>query len=584
MSKLSRINKYIFANKIISAVTLSVILISGYYTYGYFYGVTAETRYILAIVEKSTIVSSISGSGQVSAYNQVDIKPKVSGDIVWIDMKVGRSVYSGQALASIDNADAKKAVADAELDLAETKLNFDKAAAEAPVNYDMKLESLQKYKDDLDKTYEDSFNNVSNAFIELPSVITGIENILYGYDFSPLNKDWNISAFKNMFSGEDKDLIILLSDIAEKDYKTARADYDKNFIDFKDITRYSDNYEIEKILEETLETTKAIAQAAKSENNLLDTVLDIAETRDIAVGSAMTTLKNNLKTYLSTVNSRLSSLLGQRSSLQSSKQSIIDTEREIAIMKVNNPTGVNPIGLQISQNTIKKKEVSLEDLRFELSKYTIRSPFTGIIAVVNSKTGDTVSSGTTLGSVITKQKIAEISLNEVDVAKIKLGQKATLTFDAIDNFSITGEVAEIEAIGAVSQGVVTYNIKISFDTEDDRIKPGMSTSASIITDVRQDVLAVPNAAIKNKNNQTYVEMPVGNSIDGNATSSQGVILATSPVERTVQAGISNDTHTEIVGGLNEGDLVISRTTSSQTKTTTTSSSSIRLPGIGGGGR
>ena len=97
---------------------------------------------------------------------------------------------------------------------------------------------------------------------------------------------------------------------------------------------------------------------------------------------------------------------------------------------------------------------------------------------------------------ITKQKIAEISLNEVDAAKVKVGQKVTLTFDAIDGLSITGEVSEIDALGTVSQGVVTYGVKIAFDTQDERVKSGMSVSAAIITDVKQNVLLVPNAAVK----------------------------------------------------------------------------------------
>ncbi|HBM46220.1 MAG: Efflux transporter, RND family, MFP subunit [Parcubacteria group bacterium GW2011_GWF2_38_76] len=584
MSIFSKVKKYTIQYKITSAVVTTIVFIGGYYAYNYFYGATSETRYILASVEKGTIISSVSGSGQVSAYNQVDIKPKASGDIVWIGMKVGQSVYLGQALASLDSTDAKKAVADAELDLAETKLNFDKASAQAPIDYDKKLETLQKYKDDLDKTYEDSFNNVSNAFLELPTVMTGLDNILYGYDFSPISKDWNITAFKNLYDGADRDLIISLSDVAEKDYKSARWAYDKNFSNFKNITRYSDRSEIEKILKETLETTKSIAQAAKSENNLLDTVIDIAEKRDITLNSAINTLKTNLKSYLSTVNSRLSSLLDQESSLAGAKQSILNTEREISVLKINNPTGVNPIDLQISQNNIRKKEVSLDDLRADLANYTVRAPFTGIIAKVNSKIGDTVSSGTAIGSLITKQKIAEISLNEVDVAKVKLGQKATLTFDAIEDFSITGEVAEIEAVGTVSQGVVTYNIKIIFDTQDDRIKPGMSTSASIITEVRQDVLSVSNSAIKNKAGVDYVEMFSEKIKAVNATSTQGVILESGLVEQVVEIGISSDTHTEIISGLKEGDLVITRTATNQTKTKTTASSTIRIPGVGGGGR
>ena len=138
---------------------------------------------------------------------------------------------------------------------------------------------------------------------------------------------------------------------------------------------------------------------------------------------------------------------------------------------------------------------------------------------------------------------ANISLNEVDVAKVKVGQRVTLTFDAVEDLEITGEVAEVDAIGAVSQGVVSYNVKIVFDIQDNRIKPGMSVSAAIVLSSKPDVLLAPNGAIKTQNNLTYVEALVNGA----------------PERRTVTVGSSNDTQTEILTGLTEGEAVITQT-------------------------
>ncbi len=156
------------------------------------------------------------------------------------------------------------------------------------------------------------------------------------------------------------------------------------------------------------------------------------------------------------------------------------------------------------------------------------------------------SSGTVVATVITRQQIAEISLNEVDMAKVKVSQKTNLTFDAVEGLNIVGEVSEIDTLGTVSQGVVTYNVKINFDTQDERVKPGMSVSVEIITDVKQDVLLVPNAAIKSQNNTQYVEVMGTNNIIHS---------------QTIETGISNDTYTEITGGLAEGDKVVTQTVS-----------------------
>ena len=116
--------------------------------------------------------------------------------------------------------------------------------------------------------------------------------------------------------------------------------------------------------------------------------------------------------------------------------------------------------------------------------------------------GEDASSGITMGTIITAQELATIVLNEVDVAKVKLGEKATLTFDAIPDLTIAGQVSEIDSVGTVSQGVVNYNVKISFATQDDRVKSGMSVDATIITDIAQNVVVVPNGAIKTANNGT----------------------------------------------------------------------------------
>ena len=163
-------------------------------------------------------------------------------------------------------------------------------------------------------------------------------------------------------------------------------------------------------------------------------------------------------------------------------------------------------------------------------------------------------------------------MNEVDVANVSIGQQAVLTFDALPGFTETGKVEKMDSLGTLTQGVVTYNLTIGFDSLDSRIKPGMSVSASIITQVKQDVLIVPNSAVKNQGGSYYVQVLNG---------------GTAPVQQNVQIGIANSTETEITSGINAGDKVVTQTINpSATSSTSTSSSAaggLRLPGLGGGG-
>ena len=564
-SIIKKIRAYAAAHKFISAIIVVVILGGGYWTYGKLTSTLGETRYVLAAVEKGTLIVSITGSGQVSSSNQIDIKPKASGDIMWVGVTAGQEVGEGQMLFQLDATEAQKELHDAELDLEETKLQLDKSVAQAPIDYQRKLETLKKSKDNLEKTYEDTFNTVSGAFLDLPAVITGTQDVLFGGGLSANNTQWNISIYKSMFGDTDKDLVNTLADIADRDYRAARADYDKSLITFKNTDRYAEKPAIETLLTDTLTTTKSIAQAVKSETNLIDAIVDIAGKRSQKVSTLITTYQTNLRAYMGTTNSNLSSLLGQKRSLEDAKEAITNNQRDIDVLLINNVSGANPVDLQIAQNGVKKKEAAIADLRAKLADYTVRASFAGVVARVVGKRGDSVSSATSLGALVTKQKIAELSLNEVDAARIKTGQKATLTFDAVDGLSLTGVVAEVDTVGAVTQGVVTYGVKISFDTNDDRVKSGMSVSAAIITDIKQDTLLVPISAVKTQGSVNYVEM-FDTSLPPPTAGTQGSPSATTPRQQQVEIGISNDTLIEIISGLKEGDQVVSRTVAAQTTT------------------
>ena len=148
------------------------------------------------------------------------------------------------------------------------------------------------------------------------------------------------------------------------------------------------------------------------------------------------------------------------------------------------------------------------------------------------------------------------------------GEKAIITFDALADLSMTGSVAEIDTIGTVSQGVVSYSIKIAFDTENDQVKSGMSVSAAIITDSKTNALIVPSGAVKNQGTAKYVQMfttPLTAPLAG----STGTPSKEAPAQVPVETGISDDTNTEIISGLSEGDQVVVRTISG-TKTTAAS--------------
>jgi membrane fusion protein, macrolide-specific efflux system len=232
------------------------------------------------------------------------------------------------------------------------------------------------------------------------------------------------------------------------------------------------------------------------------------------------------------------------------------------------------------------------NLTYQLTSGTIVAPTDGVVSDLMITKGMQVgSSNTTSGSSTTtsNQAIASIktgnsttvtvNIAEVDASKVQVAQKATLVFDAIDGKTFTGKVMGINTTGSVSSGVTTYPAVIQLDDiSNSNILPNMSVTATIIINIKTDVLLIDATAIDTVNGNSTVHVLKNGKV--------------SSVDVTI--GDSNDTQTEITKGLSEGDAVItnyisasnpsqSNTTSSFSSTSRTSTSNKSSSGGMGGG-
>ena len=580
-SVVKKIKKFITHHKIISGLLVILIAAGGYYGLKTVKAGTGETRYVVSAVQKGTIISSISGSGQISASDQVDIKPKVSGTVVYINLKNGQEVKAGTILAQIDSSSAQKSVRDAKTALETAQLELEQTIEppdeltllQAENALTQLKESRAAAEDDIKKSAEDGFNAMTNAFFDLPAIMTDLENLLYGNDVTA-SQD-NIDAYSDLVKIYDNGKVFQYRNSLDENYKIARAAYDKNFDDYKRLSRYSDTETTEALLQETYNTVKSISETLKNADNLISYVTDILTQYDKESPKIAATHKTTIKNDTTKTSSILSSILSAKNAIQSTRDSIVKTDRSIAEKELSLEklkAGADQLSLRSKKLAIQQKEDALLAAQENLADYYVRAPFDGVVTNPGVKKGDSVSSGTTVATIITKQRIAGISLNEVDIAKVKAGQKVNLTFDAVSDLNITGAVAEVDTLGTVSQGVVNYDIKIIFDTQDERVKPGMSVSASIITDVKQDVLMVANSAIKTSGDMHYVEI-LENASEDSGTGT-GVTSATAPKQQLIEIGLANDSVTEIISGLNEGDKIITRTITAGTAKFSTSGTSL----------
>ena len=91
---------YARTHKVVSTLVVLGMLYLGYSEYKSLTSTTGETRYVLSSVTRGTIVTSISGSGQVTSFNQLDLKPKASGEVTWIGVQAGDVLRAGQAISA----------------------------------------------------------------------------------------------------------------------------------------------------------------------------------------------------------------------------------------------------------------------------------------------------------------------------------------------------------------------------------------------------------------------------------------------------------------------------------------------------
>ncbi len=571
--------QFFLKHKIFTAILIIVIIGGGWFFYAKANGSKTQTSYVTDVVTKGTIVTSVSGTGEVSASNSVDIKPKVSANVINVPVVDGQAVKSGDLLVQLDTKDAQKAVRDAQISLETAKLSLEKSQrgalptdlASAQLSVDNAQNSLDTAKTkadlDLNNLYSNTKGVLKDTYNKLDDTLTNQMDGIYS-NISSENPTLSfLTANSQAQSNATNQLLLAKSSLA--DLKVAMNNFptDQSAVDSL-INKFINSVTV---TQSFLNYLNDAASGGLPSGGISQSTLD-------GYKNSVSSLRSSINSTLTTLNNQQQSIANQKFSnannITSAQNNLVSAQNNLASINA----GTDPLDLKSQELSVQQKQNSLSDAISTLADYSVRAPFDGIVASVAVKKGDSVS-GTAVATLITKQQVANISLNEVDIAKINIGQKVNLTFDALPDLSLTGQVVDIDTIGTVSQGVVTYNVKIGFDSPDNQIKSGMSVSAAIITEVKQDILMVPSSAVKTQGTTNYV-LVFNPALPADATG-QGTVSTVAPTQKTVVIGISDDTNTEIVSGLSEGDQIVTKTVvSTVTKAAATTPS--LLQSIGGG--
>jgi len=229
---------------------------------------------------------------------------------------------------------------------------------------------------------------------------------------------------------------------------------------------------------------------------------------------------------------------------------ITHAEVELELAKDNLNKLYDNSDLRSLEIKLEQAQSDLASLLEQAAELVIVAPSDGEIIGDMPKVADKFSDDATVLSIMeTNNMLVRISVDELDVPKLRVGQVASVTVDALAGKVFEGEITEIGNTGSASNGVTTYDLLVRIE-EPEGVLAGMSASVSITLDKRENVLLVPAETVQTRGNQTTVQKKTDGGIE----------------TVVVETGLTSEAAVEIISGLEEGDIVIYSATSSTSGT------------------
>jgi HlyD family secretion protein len=513
---------------------------------------TAKETFMPVKVSAQTISQSISASGTVSNAAQTDVLAENNGTLATLNVKEGDIVKAGDTIATINDTSSQQAVSEASAALYNQNLALAKANKGTAALY-TKAPAAGRVKS-IGVSVGDDLSNLKS----LNSLMT-------------ISTDGKMKASVTGNASPNEAVFVKINGTFVAGTVTS--------------------------------TSAGGSQQSQQSGNI--TVEISGDT--FAVGTEVTVYKADKSTIIGTGSLSINSPVtvqgpgnGVISNVYVSENTVVNKGDNL--FKLNGDDVNNSI---TSQNlAVQQAQTDLSNKQAALAKTKITSPIDGIIVTTYFKAGDTVAMGKPVVTVIDPTQMQTVvAVDELDIAKVKVGQAAKVTLDAFPNKTYDGTVTKIANIGTVSNGVTTYGTTVSISSTDP-IKVGMTSNVQIIINSKDNVLVVPTNAVQSSRGSKYVILSKG-LVDPNARTSynrnfgngaKSSTSTTNPLKGKTQAqidqivkantvtvttGISNQTSVEIVSGLNDGDTIVIPIKPVAAKSTSTTKSTTGATGISG---
>ena len=488
-----------------------------------------------ATVKRTDISSELTASSSLSPKDTYEVTSLVEGEVIEANFEEGDVVEKGQVLYRIDASSI-----DSDLSSAQTSLQRAKESVQT---------AQSAYAGETARIAGNTYRSTASGYIKTLYIKEG-DKVNSGTKIADLYDDSVMKITAPFLSGEAAEInvgdeaAVILEDTGEQ---------------------ISGTVTVVSSMEETLSGGRLVKNVTVEVSNPGGLTTDTAAsvTVDGFVCSAEGTFKT--ETTLSVELSGNKSL--EIENLLIHEGSYVDKNSDL--FQVTAKTAEEYLkefkdAVESADDNLENAENKLDNTQDSVDDYTITAPISGTVITKNVKVGDKISkssSGTTTMAVIydLSTMTLEMSVDELDVANVKVGQSVEVTADAVEGETFTGTVTNVSLQSSYSNGVTNYPVTVTLD-DTGNLLPGMNVDAKIILDSSEDALVIPASALM-RGNRVYVKKSSGSGKSGSSNVPDGFEAV------QVTTGIINDDYVEILSGLSEGDEVyISSDSGSSTQT------------------
>lgn len=514
----------------------------------------------LVTAKTGIVVQTVSATGNVTVPAQVSATFAQAGTVVAIMVKQGDLVAAGQPLAKIDDTTQQAALTVAQNSLAATQAAIAKVnAGLAPADQTQLDVALQQAninvlaaKATLDAAYTSAGQDAASTQSALNTAVQSLDtaNAQLATDVATQTED--LGAY-----GAAQATLDAAKPADESSNATLiRYQHDQDICAAKDTPTDGVQCGDLAYLTRLFQAVVAQDKAATADNNAVR-----------QAQTALATAEHN-KSAAATKDGQAAA--GATRSVDSSNLNLVVTTESNTAKRAAPAADVvaqQATQLAQAQNAVAAAHKSVDDT-------VLKAPTAGTIIALNgivglgssagsassssaSGTGSSSSSGSTSSAFATIVDLGNLQVKagfaEADAAKIVPGLAANINFDALPNVTATAKVSSVDYLSTVSSNVVTYNVLLTLDSVPPGVKPGMTSTAGVVADHRDNVVTLPTSAVSTRGTNATVTV-------------RGKDGKESQVRITI--GLRGDDSVEITSGLSAGDVVVVRTSISGGGTST----------------